>query len=419
MKNLFSMLVILFILYFGIQLAFTFFSKSNDLTYELTKDDMTLKVEENVIYKVQNNINNYYFKVSVNDIDFSFQVLAEFKRGKQSIIAIDYFISPKYTCIFPIFEDNKIIIDALCYDNEKFLSATTLNNTDVNNHFSTNEFYNRTNWLDNPSEQTGTSDVTIYGSNIVNGHYVGISNYVGGYIMSKEISNKLLKDFKLFNSDVYNHSLGAFIGKYYIIADYNQQYSFNDFLVYDIETLKGIQVSYHTKISFDSYVQGIVDNKLYIYDKENGKQYEIDPERSTVIEYGNNGDGINYYKNGSWEKMTVAEAKAETKFSDHTDYEDNNYVKIDKVGNEYGYYYLYKKNGSKYSVYRINIQDKAGLTYLFEIDNINNVVYIDNYIYFTIGNQIKYFNETTGVRTLASYKEIEFNKNLHFGVYVD
>ena len=116
--------------------------------------------------------------------------------------------------------------------------------------------------------------------------------------------------------------------------------------------------------------------------------------------------------------MTLKDAKEELKFVyDEINYQDNEYERIDKVGNETGYYYLYKNNGNGYDAYRINIQDNKGLTYLFSTNSIDNIVYVDNYVYFINNSMIQLYNDDIGVRNLVKYKEIEFNKNIIFDVY--
>ena len=57
MKKLFTMLIILFILYLGIQSAFNLFSKGHDDEYEIKSDNITFYVKEVSNFKE----NNYYF----------------------------------------------------------------------------------------------------------------------------------------------------------------------------------------------------------------------------------------------------------------------------------------------------------------------------------------------------------------------
>ena len=176
-------------------------------------------------------------------------------------------------------------------------------------------------------------------------------------------------------------------------------------------TLKSSTIVSDKAISMDSYIQGVVDNKIYLYDKDNNIQYEIDPAKQTIIKLSNE---IKYY-DGTWTTMTVKEAKEEKKFVvNKVDYENNDYIKIDKVDS---YYYLYKKNDNKYDCYRINKQNQLGLIYLFSTQSIDSINYVDNYVYFIEDNKVKVFNDTFGIKNILDYKELEFNKNINFYVY--
>ena len=47
MKRLFFMLVILFVLYLGIQYVFYFFSSGEEISYKITKDDKDFYIKKN------------------------------------------------------------------------------------------------------------------------------------------------------------------------------------------------------------------------------------------------------------------------------------------------------------------------------------------------------------------------------------
>ena len=115
--------------------------------------------------------------------------------------------------------------------------------------------------------------------------------------------------------------------------------------------------------------------------------------------------------------MSVKEAKEEKKFIvDTVDYDDNQYEKIDQTDS---YYYLYKKNGTKYDCYRINKQNKSGLIYLFTTDSLELINYVGNYVYFINDNDVYVFNDLFGIKKIINYKEIEFNKNIKFYVFAN
>ena len=158
----------------------------------------------------------------------------------------------------------------------------------------------------------------------------------------------------------------------------------------------------------------MISNKIYLYDKDNSIQYEINPEEETIIQLSS--QGIRYY-DGEWTTMTIAEANDEKKFITETvDYTDEQYVRIDKIGDEVGYYYLYKKNGDSYDVYRMSSQDHLGLIYLFSTEDINYIRYVDDHVYFIEGNQIKVYNDRIGLRRLVGDDELDVNRSFTFGV---
>ena len=117
--------------------------------------------------------------------------------------------------------------------------------------------------------------------------------------------------------------------------------------------------------------------------------------------------------------MTVAEANQEKKFVSDENYGYENYDRVDKVGEETGFYYLYKKNGNSYDVYRTNIQDNEGMIYLFTTQSIDLISYVNNYVYFIEDNKIKVYNDAIGVKNIVDYKELEFNKNINFYVFAN
>ena len=90
---------------------------------------------------------------------------------------------------------------------------------------------------------------------------------------------------------------------------------------------------------------------------------------------------------------------------------------MDKVGNNlsgYDFYYLKTNNG--YDVYRANVQNEKEQKYIFTTTDINNVEYVDDYVYYYFNNSLKVYHDSIGNRTIYDYKEYEFNKSLKYFV---
>lgn len=412
MKKLFMMLVVLFIIYLGIQFLFTYFSHGHDDYYELQDGNVIFSINEKSTFK--QNIHNYLYKIKVEDREFDFQIDYDFDKLPKVIKEIKYYKDNNYECLLPIFKNNIILVDMMCYNGKTLTYYYNLKgkNNNLDQFVESITTYNKTQFVDSAIYQT-IEQIDVYKDNLIKNHYIGLTNYKGIYDISSNF-NSIVYRMTLYENDIYNQKIGSFVDGYYISADYNEQYEFNKINVIDLIRLDVGNIISNTKISLDGYIQGLVDTNVYLYDKDNKVQYEINPAKKTIVKYSNE---IKYYKDNNWSNMSVSDANAELKFSNSVDYKDDEYVRIDKVGSDVGYYYLYKQNGSNYDVYRISIQNKDGLIYLFSTKNVDNIYYISNYVYFVDGNKIKVFNDQFGVRNVVSYSELEFNKTINFAVF--
>lgn len=414
MKKLFFMLITLFVIYLGIQFGFNFFRKGDNNTYIIEEGNMSFEILESSNFTDKNN--NYTYTINAEDSTFKFQINKDFNKDSQVITKIKYYKDNVNECILPIFRDNTVVIDMICYDNNQLTYYYNIKgkNKNLDEYILTIEEYNIYNFADNVQTEK-IEGLGIYRENLIKNHYLGINNYKGIFDISSNF-NSVVYDITLFGKDVYNQKVATIVDNYYIAADYNQKLEFNKFNVVDLVRLDTYTISSDTPISLDSYIQGVVDGKVYLYDKDNKTQYEINVSKKSIVAYS--GNSLKYYKDGVWTTMTLAEANEGLMFTyDTNQLVDELYDRIDKVGQEVGYYYLYKKNGNKYDVYGMNIQDKESNIYLFNTETIDNIYYIDNYIYFVNNNKVQVFSHEFGVKNLVQYNELQFNKNLNIFVY--
>lgn len=414
MKKLFYMLIILFMLYLGIQFAFNFFSKGSDNTYIIEDGNMGFEVIEKSYFVDKSN--NYTYNIKAKDNTFSFQINKDFNKSSQVLTKIKYYKDNINECILPIFKNDSIVVDMMCYNKGKLTYYYNLKgqNNNLDNFVSQIEEYDVYKFIDKAKTEK-LEGIGIYTDNLVNNHYLGITNYKGIFDISSNF-NSIIYNISLFREDVYKPKIATFMDNYYITADYNEEHEFYKFNVVDLVKLDTYTISSEKLISLDSYIQGAVDGKVYLYDKDNKTQYEINVEKRSIVTY--TGNSLKYYKDGNWTTMTTTQANDELKFSSSTnDLIDNNYARIDKVGKDVGYYYMYKKNGNKYDVYGMSIQDNNSIMYLFSTETIDNIYYIDNYVYFVNNNKVQIFSHEFGVKNLVQYNELQFNKNLNISVY--
>ena len=408
MKRLFFMLIILFLLYLGIQFVFYLFSAGQDNSYKLFDGNITFDVSE----KSNFNDNSYSYDVLIDNTNFTFQIFQDYNKKSKVLEQIKYYKDDNYECILPIFKDNLILVDVICKNDDKYNYYFNIKDTNKNLDNFVNEIseYDIKQFTDNASKEK-REGIDVYVENLIENHYIGLNNYKGVYIISSNFNSKVY-NISLFDKDVYNQKLGKFINQYYVVSNYDENHEFHEIEVVDLVSLDNFKITSNNAISFDIYIQGVVDNKIYLYDKDNGVQYTIDPHDKLVVQVSSK--EIRYY-NGNWTTMTVAEAKAEKEFiTNVVDFNDDQYQRIDKINNQY---YLYKKNGKKYDVYRMTKQDKTDLIYLFSTQSIENINYLNGYIYFISENKIKVYNDKFGIKNLIENTELEFNENIKINVY--
>lgn len=422
MKKIFGMLLILVFIYLGIQLGFRFFGNGHEYEYQVVTNDINFNVKEKFTNNTKNELDSYNFEISNGGYVFYYQTLSNFNKKDHIIKNIYSYKNDKYNCILPVFENNKMLTDIMCLKDNKIYYYHDLMSEKSLEPFATSLKdigYDVEQWVDK-TEPKNQNNITIYSNNIIDNHSIGLTNYKGVYIINPSVG-KEIEDIELFQSDIYKRPLSLFFEKYYITANYNEQYRFTKISVVDLTNNKTKEINCETQLSFDSYIQGSHDNSIYIFDRSTKKQYEINLKTSKVLEIGNENSGIIIYNGTQKERINAGEAtKKDILFTnvDASRVEFKSYEKVDLVGGkETGYYYLYQKKDKYYEVYRANVLNPSQLTYIFTTTDLDRIVYQKNYIYFIYNDVIKYYSDNTGIKSVVKERELGFNKALIFGVY--
>ncbi len=401
MKYLFKTLIIFTVIFFALKCLLYLFDTGHKITYNIGnfKINETLDTKDN---------NNYYFELNHEDFKINFQINKDYKKAEKVISKIIYKKIDGYQCILPIFKNNTILTDVMCLKNNEITYASNLNNEKINSYLKTLKKYgyNQNDYKDNASEIKLSNTQSIYQDNFLENHYIAMETYKGLNLFNGNTNN-----VKIFENDVYTKPISFFTDKYYIVADYTQNYSFKIFHVINIINGKQIDIRSYDEISFDSYIEGAIGTDIYLFDKENSKQYKISIEDESVEEFHDK-DHLQTY-NGKWENMSLSDAINGKLFNNYYTDDIKGYDKVDKVGN---YYYLYQKENNHYKVYRADTQNKKIKTYLFDTTDINSIIYLDDTIYYQNGNTF-YYHTNYGERKVITNTELEFNDDLSFGVY--
>ena len=344
----------------------------------------------------------YFFILNGENNHLSFKMNHDYKKEEKVLTKLYNKNISGRECFLPIFKGNKVLTDVLCLKDDVLYFAGSLGDSLVDNYFQ-KYGYNSKNFDDNGEEITVSPTTTLYKNNLSNDNYLALESYTGLTLFNSKDAS-----VRLFDKDVYKKPISIFTDKYYLCADYNSEFSFKNFILVNIVNGEKKNIRSYDDISFDSYIMGAVDGKVYLFDKENKKQYSIDIKNEEVEMIGDK-DNIKYY-NGKWTVISLNEALSEKKFENK--YDIKGYDKIDEV---FDNYYMYKKNGDDYLVYMMDKRDDVK-TFIFKTSKLTDIVYLKDKIYFKDGNNYSYFSDK-GIRRVITNTEFEFNDDISIGVY--
>lgn len=391
MKKVGKLLIVGIIIITILQLLLFILKKEHKITYEITKNKTKFNITE--IFK-----NNYYtFEISTKEKIFVFDVPNNTHKQKKIIKNIIHDKEANEMCIYPIIEKNTSEI--ICANETKSYSASLakMNLTDLKNKI--NKQTTKIKNVSNKSKKEGS--IEVYYKNIEEDEIYYIWNYSGFY----QITNKKTNIKKLIKNDHYYNALGVQVDNLYLFFSYEDKHDYNRFFIIDLETFKEKEIKLKEEMSKDSYIQGIINKKIYLFDPDNLKQYEIDLEDESYKIIGNKKKNALDYQNGTFKKRNIYDFKNEIHRFDLT-YPLNDEYK-DKVKEMFAInnkiYYL-MENGEVLVYYKINKKTVS----ITKNNNISTLV-IANEKFCYLENDMLYCEKNGEKYPIVHYEEFIFN----------
>lgn len=410
MKKLFGILISLYFVYFVVEYVLFRFSKGQVNFYTIVNDSGNYRVNEVFVSNEENNDEFYSF--SIND-HFYFRIYDDLKRRNKVISDIKHYQDETYECIYPIFRTEDVYIDVLCKQENRFIFYNNIkgSNPALDNFVKSISSYPSNLFKENVTTQNKINLATVYPENLDKNMHIALTNYKGIYHLAKTDS----KEISLFSNDVYDNTIHTVVKQYFVTANYNLEHQFSSFFVINLNNNAETEINYNGTFSFDSYIQGVVNDSFYLFDPTNKTQYKITPKRKKIEITSENGT-LDYFNGKEFVKKKIQEALS-TKMIFKFDGIENETTLVSK-GEKSGYRYILNNKGSMIEVTRKSINNDYDLTYLFSCNEVRNVSFYKDIMFFIDGSDIKMYSDKTGLRTLASMSELTFNKKLNYYIYV-
>lgn len=417
MKKLFVSMVGLFLLYFLLKGIFFLFRGNTVYRYEIMNNGNAITVEEKRHTKTKKTREYYDFDIYIDKTDYQFRVWKKDLEGHQQFIQdVKTIETNKYNCYLPIFQDEKILTDMICKDNRtKILypyHKIRLNDTKLDAKVDKKYFKQLKKFMPQTDGSKEEAQMEIENTLPSAIKKLGISTYRGLSIVDM---NGQVEQITLFSSDHYDQPLHVFIQGYYLVADYDESYDFQQWYLVNINTGKVDHIKMPVTISFDSYIQGVVGDRVYIMDRSNRVQYYFDMRDQLVHKCDNEDGMIQYYNGKEFENRNIYDALNSDLYFVASNIEresDNEILVFDEGSN---YYYLWKKEDDHYQVYRSMDDSLEQMTYLFETTS-DRAIYCEDGVVFQNENSIWYVSDTVGTKKIIENKEFEFNDTITYGI---
>lgn len=308
----------------------------------------------------------YYFTLTYKDITLDLLFESKYKQNRNFIKKIKVVKEDNNFCLIPSGETFNFY--PVCYDNNTETSYNAVNTT-LKNKLSS-KYFAKNNLI------STYQDINIYN----NDYSYFIWNYDGFYYLNSKENQKI----DIFNKEQYTINLIGYTKDYLVVADYDSNYTFNNFYTINLSNGHLKKYKLNRDIYFDSYYPGYIKNKLYIVDSKENAMYEFNARNGKLEKVS-----TRIYKDNKWEDISIKTLIAnKEKFTFKTNY---NYTLEDNT--------LYLKYPN--SKNKILIQN-----------NITNIIRIMNKdIYYLKDDELYHYNPIEGEELLLSYFEWNFNYN--------
>ena len=395
MKKVLLVFFLLVLVYCGYRILI----KEHDITYEIDK----YKIHEHFYI----NKKHYYDLTIIKEKEnYTYTLDKNLSKEKRIIKSIKTFKSNNLVCIVPIYK-NKVEKNVYCnLDNEE-VSIDYLLKT-YNKDFKEIQKKIKKYKINYPSTSTAYKKYkknTVFQENILDNYNYYIWNYKGILVLN----NKELKYQKVLDYDLYDNIMATSIDRYYVLFENNNVNGIENVYYYDSRNNKLNTFKLKEKLDKDSYINGVIDNNIYVTDRKNKKEYKVCISKQRIERID---DDINYIVYDNNEKKTLSKSD----FFMNDQYFDNIFIKDNKVTDslelvkESNYYYYYKNS----RIYRVLDTNKNYSKLLLELDDIKEWKVYNGTIVIMAGDTIYTYTEKEGLRRIVKSNELKYNyKNIY------
>lgn len=371
-----------------------------------------IKKEHKIEYKVNNytikehfyiSKEHYYDFIINNKKDMYVLTLnKDLNKDKKLIKDIKEFKSNNLRCIIPIYKKNTNY-GIMCNLNNEQVSLNYLqetNNSDFKKIYKKAEKY-KIRLINNDNTRTNYKKLQIYKKNILDDSVYYIWNYKGIYVVDRE--NVEYKKF--IDYDLYDNVMDCVVNNYYVLFENNSVNGIEKVYYYDVKKDKVDSFKLKTKLSKNSYINGVVNNLIYVTDRRLKKEYEINIKKESINEIDNDQTKYIVYNNGIKQELSKSDYFMQDNYFNNSLIKDEKITKSKELKKEYNYYYFIEEN----KIYKVLDSNKNHRILLAELDNISNWLVRNRELVLLVDDTIYSYDDEYGLRKILTTNELKYN----------
>ncbi len=407
MKKAFSFAVIFLIIILTYQFIVIFFEKNYDFEYQIESNDYVFTIREQ--YRKNEAIDGYFLNIKSNSShDFIYYVDNNYNKQKKIINEIETFVKGDYLCIYPKLVNASDVLEIECSDGNNTYSYDYVSRIVNINDFPKNlgiinNFENKV--TNNVSDNSGS--VVFYKDNISKNEHIGVYFY---QYLEVFADGKVTK-YGISDNDVYDNSLSVYINNYFLFPVLNDVRRYDFYRVVDVKKGEAYNLNIEGGMAKNIYNLGVINDKLYVFDLGDKKEYEIEPNGKMRV-IGTVEEGFVKYVEGKWVDASIldfVDNRITFKEKNELSAQDYDFLYQDDK------YYFYIENNKMYKTLKNNTNIRM---LLFDTTGYKNFRVSNGKVYF-LKEDCLYRYDEYGIKIVARYNEFKYNNNNMYGVYVD
>ena len=389
-KKQIKIIIILFLLIIPILLLRKVFIREYDIIYEKNKYIV------NEIYTYEDKTHTYEINIKNKTQELTYILNNDFNKNKKIINNLKVYKENDLTCILPIYIkkiDNKLYC---LKDNTQVSNYYLKDNESYKKILKKAKKYKIKTYSKN-NKTTTYKKLQVYDNNISREDLFTIWDYKGISI----IENDKKRYIKFLDYDLYDDVKTIIYDKYFVLFENNHVDGIKNIHYYDLEKDKLKIYNPEIVISKDFYINGVVDNLIYVTDNKTKKEYTINLKKEEIAQINKANEYLTYYDN-EFKSLTKSDYFMETQIFRNKKVLDEKISKVEHIKENNIYYYLENNN-----FYRQRLNRNKEL--LFSLDEIKEWKIISDKIVIISKDTLYIYDDSRGLVPIVKSNELNYN----------